>query len=274
MNKLKKFTNQYPLIISIIFLVFSIIFTEIDLTPFFKKYVDYQSSSYMSGIIEQGLCSLIIALLITGIGLSKKAGFTKPKEWKQLWITWPIVILTVLNGWSFFDGSLIIDASKPMIIILFILVYLSTGFFEEILCRGFITTVMLQKWGSTKRGIYLAVITSSLIFGLIHILNFIMGRSSLISVLTQITYATFFGVFFSACILRNNAIWPTIILHAIFDMSGNLSSISIESSFGQIRETTLTDALSTIIVTLPLLIYGLFLIRKIEVNNNRINEIR
>ncbi|WP_198283747.1 CPBP family intramembrane glutamic endopeptidase [Clostridium cellulovorans] len=84
--------------------------------------------------------------------------------------------------------------------------YLSTGLFEEVLCRGVILTVMLRKWGNSKVGIYLSVITSSLIFGTAHIANFLSNRSLLLATVTQITFAFFIGVFFATCFLRNKTI--------------------------------------------------------------------
>lgn len=268
-NKLKRFADKYPMIFLLLILVFSLVFTEINLTPFFINYVDDQSASYITGILLQGLCSIILIAIIANLELLRNAGFTKLREWKQLWLAWPIVILSIIAGWSFFTGTLEIDTSKPHVIVLYLFVYLSTGFFEEILCRGFLTTFMIGKWGMTKKGLYLAVILSSSVFGVIHFVNFFMGRLSLLSVVTQVLYAMFFGVFFAACVLRNNSIWPTIILHAVFDICSDLNAIAVGESFSRISDTnsTLADAFSSIIVTLPLLIYGLFILRKVKPAN-------
>jgi membrane protease YdiL (CAAX protease family) len=264
MNKLKIFAFQYPVIFSIIILIFSTILTEIRLEPFLTNFINMQNATYVTITIEQGLCSIALVALLYGLGLMKCAGFTKPKEWKQLWLAWPILVFIILNGLPLFDGTIVIDTSKPELIILYILLNLSVGFVEEILCRGTILTVMMQKWGSTKKEIYFSVIVSSLLFGLLHITNFIAGRSTLLITVTQITYALFFGVFFSACLLRNNSIWPVIITHAVFDMFGSLNEIALGGNFGEIQETTLEGALISIAITLPLFIYGLFILRRVK----------
>lgn len=266
MNRLKTFISQYPVIFSIIILIFSTILTEIRLEPFLTNFMDLQSATYVTITIEQGLFSIALVVLLRGLGLMKSAGFTKPKEWKQLWLVWPILILAILNGSSLFDGTIVIDTSKSDLIILYILLNISVGFVEEILCRGTVLIVMMQKWGRTKKGVCLSVVISSLLFALLHITNFFAGRLSLLSTVTQITYAFSFGVFFAACLLRNNSIWPVIIVHAVFDMFGSLNEIALGGSFGQVSNTnsTLSDALSTIVVTLPLLIYGLFILRKVK----------
>ena len=267
MNRLKSFAYQCPLLVSVAVIVIFTFLTETTaLEPFFSKYFDRQSAAYSSGVIVQGLSSVVLVIFIAALGLSGKAGFTKPKEWKQVWLIWPMIVLSILAGWSFFNGTLEIDTSKPLVITLYLLVYLSTGFYEEILCRGFMLTVMMRKWGDTKRGIYLAALTSSIIFGIIHLVSLFLGRISFMAGMTQVLYAVFSGVFFAACLLRNSLIWPAIIVHAIFDICSDLNAIAVGGSFGQVSNTnsTLADALSTIVIFLPLLIYGLFLLRKVK----------
>lgn len=267
MNKLKSLAFQYPLRFSIfIIIMFTVITENVYLEPYLTNYIGIQSASYATGILVQGLGSMIFFILIAKSGILKNAGFTKIKDWKQLWLVWPIIVLSIFVSWSLFDGTLTINTTNPLVILLFILVYVSTGFYEEILFRGLIMTIIMQKWGNHRRGIYFAVISSSILFGILHIINFFLRHVSLLAAVTQVLYATFFGVFFAACVLRCNTIWPAIILHAVFDICSNLDAIGAQSTFGQISNmnTTLTDALSSILVTLPFLIYGLFLLRKVK----------
>jgi membrane protease YdiL (CAAX protease family) len=273
MNRLKTLSFQHPVLFSVIIIVFSVIFTEIRLEKYFKSYIGIQSASYLTGILEQGLCSIILVALISSIGLLKSAGFTKLNEWRQLWLGWPILLLSILNGWSVFNGTMLIDTTKPGLIILYALLFLSIGLFEEILFRGVVLIVMLQKWGSSQKGVYQSVIISNLIFGLVHITNFFMGRYSLLAATVQTVYAVFIGVFFAACLLRNNSIWPVILLHAVFNMCGNLNEIAAggDFDFERVFQPTWGDALSSIIVMLPLLIYGLFILRKVETTNQPSN---
>jgi membrane protease YdiL (CAAX protease family) len=274
MNRLKTLSSRYPVLFSIIIIAFSVIFTEIRLEKYFKSYIGIQSASYLTGILGQGLCGLILIALISSLGLFKYAGFTKPKQWRQLWLGWPVLLLSIINGWSFFSGTMTIDTARPRLIILYVLLFLSTGLFEEILFRGVVLTVMLQKWGNNKKGIYQSVIISNLIFGLVHIINFFMGRYSLLAAIVQTGYAQFVGVFFAACLLRNNSIWPVIFLHAVFNMCGNLNEVASGGNFdfGRVFQPTWGDALSSIIIMLPILIYGLFILRKVQVVNQPSND--
>jgi len=107
--------------------------------------------------------------------------------------------------------------------------------------------------------------TSSLLFGLAHLTNLIAGRKPMLNNLTQVAYSLFFGVIFAACMLRNRSVWPMIVLHAAIDWGGTLHEVAVG---GGLRTTaplmTPENALVNILITLPLLLYGLFILRKVE----------
>ncbi|RDU23355.1 CPBP family intramembrane glutamic endopeptidase [Anaerosacchariphilus polymeriproducens] len=265
-NNIKTTISKHPILFSLIIIFIFFVFTEIQLDRFLTRFTDAQSASYISGIFLQGFSSIVFVILLKYLGWISISGFTKPKEWKQLWLCWPLILLCIYVIWEFLKSSSKIDTSKPLIILLYLLVFLSTGFYEEILFRGLIMTLLIQKWGSTKKGIYLSVILSSLLFGTSHIINFMTGRALLLPTITQILYAIAFGVFFASCILRNHSIWPAILLHALFDICSDLSAITVNSSFGKVMTVNNTpeEALSSLILALPLLLYGLFILRKVQ----------
>ncbi|PKM69411.1 MAG: CPBP family intramembrane metalloprotease, partial [Firmicutes bacterium HGW-Firmicutes-18] len=261
-QKLRKLSYRFPVIFAFVVMIIGTVLTEIPVENWLKNFIDYQSACYITGIVEQGLTSVLLVVLLSKMGLLQAAGFTRPSQWKQLWLMWPLLALSVVNGLDVFTGTLVIDGSKPVLIVLYTLLYISVGFVEEILFRGVMMTVMVQKWGTTRKGIYKAVIVSSILFGLLHLVNFAMGRYSLLAAVTQTGYALFFGVFFGACMLRNNSIWPVIFGHTLFDFFGALNAIAVGGTFTRSRETTAQNALVSILFTLPLLVYGLIILRK------------
>lgn len=265
MKKIIALTLRFPLLSSVLIMALTMVITEIPLNALFEKTCGLQAAYYLSVILEQGVCAALIGIYIAHAGILQHAGMVKPQNLKTLWLVWPILALTVVNGLSLFDGSMAIDTSKPLI--LFMLIALSTGFYEEILCRGLILSACMKKWGKTKKGMYLSVILSSIIFGFYHLINLVMGRGSLLEVITQIVYSTFFGVFFSACFLRFGSLWPCIITHTLFDMMGTLDEIASKNIFtGHVLNMnySLENALTTILITLPLFLYGLFILRKVR----------
>lgn len=264
---IKKFVHRFPVLFSFIIVAIVSILTEIRLEPLFLGFMDQQSASYTTGFLEQGICSILMVLLLVKLDLLRSAGFTKPKEWKQVWLIWPLAILSVMNAWSLVSGEIILNMTDTRLLVLFFLLFLSVGFVEEVLLRGVVLNVFLKKWGNTKKGMYLSVIISSAIFGILHLLNFFTGRYDLLSAILQLVYGIFFGVFFSACFIRNQSIWPVMIGHIVFDICGNFNEIAVNSEFGKVVHITPENALSTLVVTLPLLIYGLFILRKVQLPN-------
>jgi membrane protease YdiL (CAAX protease family) len=175
------------------------------------------------------------------------------------------VIFTLLNLDSVISGSLVIDTSRPGLIVLYIFRNLAIGFFEEVMARSIVLVVMLQKWGDSRRGVYRAVLVSSILFGVAHIFNFLAGRLPILPSLTQVTYSFVFGVAFSACFLRNNSIWPIMIMHALIDMAGGLRHISVGgASQAPVANSTMAQVVTTLVICVPLLLYGLFILRKVE----------
>jgi membrane protease YdiL (CAAX protease family) len=128
-----------------------------------------------------------------------------------------------------------------------------------------VVSALLQKWGQTRQGITLSVLVSSALFGAVHLANFLAGRKPLLNTLTQITFAIFFGVIFAACLLRNRAIWPMILLHAAVDWAGTLREISVGGGLREVAPLLSPESAAiSILVTLPLFLYGLFILRKVE----------
>lgn len=149
--------------------------------------------------------------------------------------------------------------------LLYTLMYVSVGLIEEILIRGLVLPLMLRQWGAAKGGVYKAVLVSSAIFGLAHMANLVMGRRDLLSTSAQITYALFFGVFFAALVLRNRSIWPAIFCHFLFDWAGNFKAVTVGYVYTRVKPAiTMEDALFTVAIFLPLLLIGLFYLRKGE----------
>ncbi len=258
MNKLKVFSSSHPVSLSIIVIALAIFISNIDV-PFGGLY-----GSYLCGIFVQGNICLLLLLLIRLTGINGETFFSPPINRKSLFLVWPLVLFILLNLFDLFSGALKIDVSKPVLIVLYTLVYISTGFFEEILCRGFILNLLLNQWGEKRKGVYLSVIISNALFALGHINVFLTGRMDLWSTIAQIFYAFFIGVCFAACYLRIQSIWPVIILHSMFDMSGELRELTIVGATHPYITSSPIGALMSIALLSVVFFYGLFILRKID----------
>ncbi len=104
-------------------------------------------------------------------------------------------------------------------IILGILKLSAIGFLEESLFRGIIANSFGIRYAKDARGVWLAVILSSLVFGTAHLLNTSVGVS-LHSVLAQSVTAFVFGLYFAAIYFRGGNIWVMMLIHALTDAPG------------------------------------------------------
>ena len=96
--------------------------------------------------------------------------------------------------------------------VLYILSMFCVGFLEELIFRGFLFEAMRK--GTPK----VAVIVSSVTFGVGHIVNLINGSGAeLLPNLLQIVYATAAGFMFVMMYLKTKSLIGCIIIHGIFN---------------------------------------------------------
>lgn len=273
MNKIKRFAETKPVLFSTMVLITSILLTEIPLASVMAPYFGKQIAHYLGMILKQGLVGLALFGLLARFGWKRLAGFTKRTEWKQIWLGWPMLLYCLLNTVNFLDMGIGIDFTQPVRIVLLVLANLSTGWFEETMGRGVMLVSMLKKWGQTRLGIIKAVLVSGVLFSLGHIINMLMGRYPLTNNIAQLAYSLFSAIIFAACVLRNRAIWPVMVLHALFNLASHLNEIVIGGTL-QPAVTVIgtSETLITILLTLPLGLYGLFLLRKVEPISNEVNK--
>ena len=125
MPKIKQLSLENPLLASMLLMILAITFTELPLDKALSALIGAQSAFYVAAGLEQFLFSAFLILFIKRLGLWGSAGFNYPRHWRSVWLIWPILLLTLINGSTLLDGSLILDTSQPAHIFLFSLFYLS-----------------------------------------------------------------------------------------------------------------------------------------------------
>jgi membrane protease YdiL (CAAX protease family) len=163
-------------------------------------------------------CVIILPtlILVTFLGWWKFIGYNGPSQWRNLWL---LLLPAVAICLPLLAGVKAIDAGT----LAFLLVgYLLTGVYEETLFRGVILRILQPK------GVWTAVLLSSLLFGLAHSTNlFIRFSGNPVIVVLQIIGAFTFGIGMAALRLRTNTIWPLILLHAFGDLFLHLGNLPI-----------------------------------------------
>ncbi len=95
---------------------------------------------------------------------------------------------------------------------------LSVGLFEEIVFRGVIFPLILQKAPHTRKGIFWSLMLSSALFGAVHLVNLL--SSDPLSVLMQIGYSFLVGAMCGMVFLLCRNIFACAFLHALFNFCG------------------------------------------------------
>lgn len=139
--------------------------------------------------------------------------FTSKKKWNALgfhklssipandWVYYsPLLLILIVIS---LKGMRDISASEVLFFIFFTLL---VGFVEESIYRGLILKTLLPK------GIKTAVITSSILFAVTHVLNVLSGQDAFQTIL-QIVYALLIGAVLALLMVKNKNIIPLILFH-------------------------------------------------------------
>lgn len=103
----------------------------------------------------------------------------------------------------------------------FALECLSIGLFEEAAFRGVVLLLLAEKRRTTTKGLFLSIILSSAVFGVIHLANILTGANPG-AVILQIGYSFLIGAMCSVVLFKTANLWLCVMLHAVYDFSGNL----------------------------------------------------
>lgn len=89
------------------------------------------------------------------------------------------------------------------------------GLAEESLFRFAMLGVLFYAWRNVKQRLPLALITSSLLFGLAHLIN--LSRQRLDLTLYQVAVAFLLGLFFAVVYVYTGQLWLTMLMHFTLD---------------------------------------------------------
>ena len=158
-------------------------------------------------------CALLaIAFFLIKDHSLKGLGFQKPESGMAVRFLYYIPLIIV--ALAAFVGGIMFDESGLFIPNL--IFTLGIGLTEELYFRG----IICNMWKDTETK---AIIISSVLFGLSHLLN-VMGGTGLAETLLQMAFAFTYGVVMAFVILRTKSIWPCILLHAFHDFCGFITN--------------------------------------------------
>jgi len=147
--------------------------------------------------------TVLLAVILTVSASWRRVGFRRGTGRQLLWVL-PMALPAVLN---LYPG---LDPGGLSAVLGFLCLALMVGFVEESAFRGLMLRA-LEPLGEWR-----AVIVTTVLFGVTHLLNILAGEGGLQAVM-QLLYAAAIGFAFAALALRTRLIWPLVLVHALID---------------------------------------------------------
>ena len=206
---MKKFYEKNEIWFAVIFIIVYVVGTA--LADMFSDMIGVGKSITVAYTFA---LSIFLAVWIFKNGLKEKYGLIAPEfNFKKDLFYLPLLVLISIN--FFFGARLNANALET---VLYVLSMLAVGFLEEVIFRGLLFKAM------AKDNLKVAVIVSSLTFGIGHVVNLITGNGAVVATILQIIYATAVGFLFVIIFLKGGSLLPCIIAHALVNASSIFSA--------------------------------------------------
>ncbi len=197
-----------------------------------------------AALIFNLILTITLFMWVKKKGLTKYYGLcnTKVPAGRFLWYI-PLFLFMSRNLW--FGFAINLPAADT---VCYILSMLCVGFLEEVIFRGFLFHAL------AKDNVKMAIIVSSITFGLGHILNLFNGSGmDLIANLCQIVGAVACGFLFVIIFYRGGSLIPCIIAHSV----NNAVSVFTNEAGLTVEKHLIFSAINMIVV----IVYTLILCR-------------
>lgn len=160
------------------------------------------------------LMSILLIGWITSSNLIEYFGLCKitSPDYKTLLFFLPLVVIASANLWH--GANMKYSALEAA---LSIVKMISVGVIEEILFRGFLFRAIARK------RVKLAIVISSVTFGLGHLVNLLNG-ADILQTLLQICYAIALGYLFTVLFIKTKSLLPCMIAHGVLNALGVFSA--------------------------------------------------
>ncbi len=266
-----RYVREYPVICSVGFVLMVIAIHQI---PVYRLLEHAGMEAAMADLTDK----IILNLLVTGIALYIifAAGLTSSAGLHISRMQSPRVYLVLLPYLLIFTAgfsSLRLIPSADLYTVItavFLLKSLTVGILEEVVFRGLIQSMILQRDIAAGKNILPGFITAAIIFGGAHIINLDDPHFSPGSVLSQIFAATCLGALFGAVLLRTRNIYPVIFIHFLISFSTLIGTLFPQYFPEKIAgaEESVSNMIASVIFTVLLfgsaLLVALRLLKKIN----------
>jgi membrane protease YdiL (CAAX protease family) len=201
--------------------------------------------------IGYSMLSVGIIILLNRLKWWGAAGFRRPYRWHGILLFWLPMLPLILNfvGGIFARGIKVATVA-PWRIGIFLVVSLLVGFVEEGIFRGMMVRALYVK------GIWTAAVMSSVLFGLAHSVNIVLGENIQAVALQLVYTTTIYGFASAAIVIYTGTLWPIVVIHSLIDFVSWLQAGTTLKTTG----VTLGDIFITAVGSVLAIGYGIVLL--------------
>lgn len=219
----------------------------------------------ISGVFTRLLIISISLWIISKLNLKKYNGLEKSNKitnLQALLIPSLFILMGITGNLSTYFNTNI------FVLFLFIISVFIVGFAEELLFRGIILPLFITYFKDQKAVLYLSVILSSSIFGIVHYINIFKEPDNFWGITHQVFFALSIGVFFGGLMLRTNSIIIPSLFHGFVNFSfgaGDLKQKDIQIITEKITEgVNWNSIIPTTIFFIFIFLGGIYMIKKVD----------
>lgn len=175
------------------------------------------------------------------------------KEFKKYFISSTLATMIVAASFYLELSPLNKEASLLKLVIEGIVFYIFVAIIEEIYLRALLQNLLIKVFKNRKDNVILAIIISSVIFGLGHIVSGI--GQTFVTMISKVIWATFLGIYFGAVYYKSKDLKVVIVLHFLINLCG------IPFIYSSSNKYPIVSTLVCLITYSSLGIYGLKLLK-------------
>ena len=258
-------TNKNMLIYFILMVILFIIF-DIGSQLIYKSSYDIISlSKYGNYIILESLWALIVFLMLVWAGNAYIFRRKKISTFKSLGLAFPPVVIAILAFSTNFSNAV---AYNPIDVFGLAFYCFTIGLTEEFLCRGWLLTEFIERYGYDYKHVRLSILASALVFGTMHVTNILVGQG-VFETIMQIIQTLGLGYLLGTVFYRTRNIWSVVFIHAFYDFSLMLGDISkfVVCTGGTEYASNIISIAATIILFIIYITLGEYNLRKTKIYN-------
>lgn len=202
--------TRRPLLTAVLLALVPVLFTIMGFVVGGMAKADDRTSFALAAMTTGAAAVIGVMVMSRSHASLRQYGFRAPRQVSAaLWFV-PMLVVVVLV----YVGSGY--APQQGMVFSLVAMAVAAGFSEEIWFRGMVLSALRQ------RGHRYAVIVSSLIFGILHLVNGLNAKTTALYLVLQLLFAILFGVVASLTVTVTRSLWPAIIFHVAWDITSYL----------------------------------------------------